>query len=1383
MSRPTSSASSSSSSSSSKRKSQSSRAEPQPQPEPMPVLASKQSYKSKPGPGQGSTSITQQQKEMFNNLTQKYLDNVLHREDGISELEVKFGTKNIKQVTKNDFDNVFKKLISAGFRVSMSQEYSLKIQSEFTDENTGKTKLSDVRAEIFGLSDIQKYCRTDTLEDLNYRFVKKSAAMEGSEYIRPVSIDDFNFRISYQKERIIPAASGLAQSILSNWQNNKKIFRYLNRTTLVHDSFPFHVDISIVKESHRRDGFMIPEYTFKSAQITACDPKYEIEIEMDNKAVGPGTRLQNGIVVADILRTGIKLILAGMQGTNFPVSYHELGLVAKQYYYMLYPNELEKKSHRKDDEGGQVQARPTINDENVKLIPHHFIGPSSYTLQVLNIAPVNPDCTIPNIRTNYSVTDKADGMRKMLYVSLSGRIYLVNTNMEFEFTGAICQEEKLQNTLIDGEHILHNKNGEYINLFAAFDIYFMGGRDVRQNAFINISVEEQNVMRARESLMRDPEDVDAEEEFKRQQSRLSEIDRAEAEFEAVSVSRKSRAKDNTGQGEEASTSITTTRNPGVSRLELLKQAIQAMNIRAVVQGEMVPIKINVKKFEIVSGEKNIFMCCKTIISGQKAGVYDYNTDGLIFTPTNTGVASNKIGVAGPMHKVTWDLSFKWKPMNQNTIDFLITTKKNQTTMTDFVGNIFEGGIDTMRTDQLQQYKTIILRVGYDERKHGYLNPCAAIVDDKIPSVSDVDLESGYKPLPFYPTNPYDPDTHICNIPLREDENGVAQMFTAENEIFEDETIVEFSYDLSRPKHWQWTPQRVRYDKTSEYRKGIKNYGNAYHVANNNWYSIHNPITEEMITMGENIPDELADDDIYYNRNSGNGENYTRPMRDFHNLFVKRILITKVAAKGNTLIDYAVGKAGDFPKWIDAKLSFVFGIDLSKDNIENRLDGACARFLNYRKKFHSMPYALFVNGNSGVNIKSGQAVFSEKGKQIVHALFNEGPKDEGLLGKGVFRQYGKATDGFNISSCQFALHYFFETIEKLNNFIKNLSECTKVDGYFVGTCYDGNVMFNALRSIEKGKSIALRVRDTKVWEVTKDYSKTTFDNDISCVGYAIDVFQDSINKTIKEYLVNFTYFTQLMEYYGFQLLKREDAMALGLPNGAGMFSELFTKMEHDIEQDVRQKSRYGSAMYMTPIEKQISFYNRYFVFKKTANVDVEDVFRSVTGINVFQEKMNMADSASVQKLASQITDKRETTSEIVRKSAKGNVALSYRASKVADLEKLGSDEALEEEILDLGEPIVSGKKKDATISKLFGSSKSKSPRSKQPSTGTASETASGTASGKLVVKKKSVLEPVNLSTTSASAASAASASIIGKSKVGTKASLSKIGKLNLGSTSE
>jgi hypothetical protein len=194
-----------------------------------------------------------------------------------------------------------------------------------------------------------------------------------------------------------------------------------------------------------------------------------------------------------------------------------------------------------------------------------------------------------------------------------------------------------------------------------------------------------------------------------------------------------------------------------------------------------------------------------------------------------------------------------------------------------------------------------------------------------------------------------------------------------------------------------------------------------------------------------------------------------------------------------------------------------------------------------------------------------------------------------------------------------------------------------------------------------------------------------------------------------------------------------------------------------------------------------------VFKKIANVDVEDVFRSVTGIHVFQEKMNLADSGSVQKLALQLN------SEGQGQGAKGNVAMSYRASKVKDLDKLASlvgEEVGQAE--DLGSDI-SSKKKDATISKLFGSSKPKSKKLEATSVSgpaTASASASASASGKLVVKKKSVLEPVSLEATPSSAsaststsASASTASIIGKSKAGTKASLSKLGKLKLGSSSK
>jgi hypothetical protein len=168
-----------------------------------------------------------------------------------------------------------------------------------------------------------------------------------------------------------------------------------------------------------------------------------------------------------------------------------------------------------------------------------------------------------------------------------------------------------------------------------------------------------------------------------------------------------------------------------------------------------------------------------------------------------------------------------------------------------------------------------------------------------------------------------------------------------------------------------------------------------------------------------------------------------------------MLISKLSNSGSTLIDFACGKAGDLPKWINSNLAFVLGIDLNKDNIENRLDGACARYLNYAKKYTTIPKAIFINGNSFINIKNGDAFATEKNKQIIKALFGEGAKNEVVLGKGVYNNYGIAQNGFNISSIQFALHYMFENESILNEFLKNVSQCTALDGYFIGTCYDRN----------------------------------------------------------------------------------------------------------------------------------------------------------------------------------------------------------------------------------------------------------------------------------------------------------------------------------------
>ena len=624
-----------------------------------------------------------------------------------------------------------------------------------------------------------------------------------------------------------------------------------------------------------------------------------------------------------------------------------------------------------------------------------------------NITNLNEDNVAPNIRNNYTVTDKADGQRKMMYIGNNGKIYLIDTNLNVQYTGCTVKtKDDFAGTLIDGEHILHDKEGNYINLYAAFDIYYRNKTSVRDKMFVSSN----------------------EEDLKENQ-----------------------------------------------RLHILINTINNLEIK---DKGGIPMTFEYKRFYMEGEESSIFDGCKLIMDRVKDGLIKYNTDGLIFTPAEFGVGGSSRGNSSALKKITWDHSFKWKPPEFNTIDFLVVTKKGDNSQ-DEIGNLFQKGEDLSDANSgIIQYKTIELNVGFDTRKHGFINPCGDVIQDNLPSIDDVDDYDTYKPMKFYPTEPYDDKAHLCRINLTTDFVGNKIMITEEGEVFQDNTIVEFSYDLNEPNPlYRWKPLRVRYDKTAEFKAGLRNFGNAYHVANNNWKTIHNPITVDMITTGDDIPDEIVDDDVYYNRVTKT--TFTRALRDFHNLVVKKKLITSVSQRNDTLIDFAVGKGGDFSKWIAAKLGFVFGIDISPDNITNKLDGACARYLNYRKQYKSMPYALFVTGDSSKNIKNTIAIDTERDKLTTRAVFGEGPKSEEKLGKGVLRQYGKGIKGFNISSCQFALHYFFENRHTCDEFFKNVAECTQLGGYFIGGCYDGSLIFNDLRNKKRGESMIIMEDGNKI----------------------------------------------------------------------------------------------------------------------------------------------------------------------------------------------------------------------------------------------------------------------------------------------------------------
>ena len=469
------------------------------------------------------------------------------------------------------------------------------------------------------------------------------------------------------------------------------------------------------------------------------------------------------------------------------------------------------------------------------------------------------------------------------------------------------------------------------------------------------------------------------------------------------------------------------------------------------------------------------------------------------------------------------------------------------------------------------------------------------------------------------------------------------MLTEEGEYFEEDMIVEFKYVMENGDGWRWVPIRVRYDKTAQLRSKKNNFGNAYQVPNSNWYSIHHPITDKMISTGQDIPERTMDEDVYYNKSTD--VTSTQSLRDFHNLFVKKNLIMGVAHRGDTLIDFAVGKAGDLRKWVDSHLAFVFGIDYSKDNIMNQSDGACVRYLKEAQKSVKMPKGLFVQGDSGINIRSGQAFSTEKDKQVARAVFGQGAKDITELGKGVYQQYGVGELGFNVASCQFALHYFFKNQRTFCQFLRNVSECTKLGGHFIGTCYDGETVFKLLKSSKKDDGVTIMKGDRKIYEVIKKYDETGFPDDDMSLGYPIHVFQESINQYIQEYLVNFPYFIRIMEDFGFVLATKDEARHMGLPDGSAMFSELFTIMEDEIKRDSNKQANYRSAVFMSPEEKRISFMNRYFVFKKVRSVDAKKMMEMLLKEEEFKDRNSAETLKEVEEM---VKERAEVEAPIVKK---------------------------------------------------------------------------------------------------------------------------------------
>jgi hypothetical protein len=189
-------------------------------------------------------------------------------------------------------------------------------------------------------------------------------------------------------------------------------------------------------------------------------------------------------------------------------------------------------------------------------------------------------------------------------------------------------------------------------------------------------------------------------------------------------------------------------------------------------------------------------------------------------------------------------------------------------------------------------------------------------------------------------------------------------------------------------------------------------------------------------------------------------------------------------------------------------------------------------------------------------------------------------------------------------------------------------------------------FDLLKKKNPGESVQILEDGKKVWEIIKSYDHTKFLDDSSSIGYRIDVFQESINQLIPEYLINFNYLERIMLNYGFQIIDLEEARTIGLPQGCGFFSELFDEMTNEISINKFKANNYGKAPNMTKYEKNISFLNKYFVFKKiNKHVNAEQVQLELGEYNEIDQVINKKETYVAVEVARKEVSKEKTYAKV------------------------------------------------------------------------------------------------------------------------------------------
>lgn len=806
----------------------------------------------------------------------------------------------------------------------------------------------------------------------------------------------------------------------------------------------------------------------------------------------------------------------------------------------------------------------------------NFIGPQPVTLKKEDLNSSNPNSII----MDYAVTEKADGERYELFVHnnhgylINAKENIIDTDWNFLYTDG--------DWLFDGEYITKDKYNESIKKYMIFDVYWS-------------SIKGDGIPKDTHTLpflTRDPLD---------RRSRKYVLDRFNEIISDPDVVRK--------DGD----------NPIEIGIKEYHYGYQTQEYGE----ELDNSKVNISKYI------EIFKSSKNILKKDREDFFPYRIDGLIYLPTRLSVRGNRENVNSQKISGTWNYNYKWKPPEENTIDFLV--KFQEDIHNGIISDVVKPYVDSSNGSKvLKEYKSVNLYVGYKEEDDHTIDYCMKILNKSKRSTDTIQKFN----------NHLDEENRFntTNLVLV---NGRAQCLNIEKDEIKDGYLVEMRFNNEAKDGMYWEPLRVRSDKKKpQYQTS----------ANNIWKTILDPVTEEMITGKDFIKGNhsMKDEGIYYIDREGDLLPHTYTLRKFHN-YIKSRLISGICTtkKGKIrVMDLSCGRGGDVHKYLETRnVSLLFGIDISSNYHE-----ACRRFYSANNKECK---AIFLRGDTSKNIRDNSYCQIENGDEkdknhcevMTNILYGNNKPITKEYKEIHDHYFGLATPGFDVLSSQFSLHYYFKSEETFNGFIQNLNENTKKGGYFIGTCYDGEKIFNYFKNAEmqykrnnpedssstpsesntssessESNEFDLNVSDETsyrrfemmdnkgnlVFRIEKGYDLNNFEDNI--FGNVIDVYMDSIGQTIPEYLVNFDFFIKVMNENGFKpvipssvhknysSIFRKDNFN---DKNIGEFSQLVEKIPEleRVDPDFNKKFSGAKDVYSSGKIDTLTSFNNYFIFQK------------------------------------------------------------------------------------------------------------------------------------------------------------------------------------------